>query len=96
MATVSFTTCALTQKYYAAAMKTTTAFMYRNKSFVTWHVPVTTSFQTRIIDCIGTGKSFGVRQVLARISPNLPEIFWVNFLCEYFLPTKIQDHELLF
>jgi len=47
--------------------------------------PMCMSLESR---CIGVkaGKSLGVRKIFARISPNLPEKFSSNFLCEYFLP----------
>jgi len=34
--------------------------------------------------CVGAGKFWGVRKDFSRISPNLPENFSGNFLCEYF------------
>ena len=38
--------------------------------------------------CVGTGKFFGLRSIVARISPNLPETFCATFAYK-FSPIKI-------
>jgi len=42
---------------------------------------------------VGAGKSLGVRRIFARISPNLPEKFFVQFFLQIF---SQKDHEDFF